>query len=67
MLSEGYRVVCPFCETEIRGPHGGVYREFVRAVKAIKTHWRISCDAVKPMSRTEKDVVAEGAITCRVI
>lgn len=58
----GYRVTCPFCQTQIRGPHGGAYREFARAVKAIKVHWRISCVAPREMGRNEKDVIAESSI-----
>jgi hypothetical protein len=58
----GYRVHCPFCHTQIRGPHGGVYREFVSAVKNLKTHWRISCNAVPQMGRKEKDVIAESNV-----
>lgn len=62
MTSDGYRVVCPFCQTEIRGPHGGVYRQFIAAVKNLKTHWRISCGSVPTMNRKERDWVSENAV-----
>jgi hypothetical protein len=58
----GYRVRCPLCQTQIRGPHGGAYREFARAVKALKVHWRISCSSPREMGRRERDVVAESAV-----
>lgn len=64
MMSEGYRVVCPFCQTEVRGPHGGVYREFVRAVKAIKIHLRTCTGGWDiHMGKKEKDVIAENSVT----
>lgn len=62
MMSEGYRAVCPFCNTEIRGPHGGVFRQFSKAVMNLKIHWRISCDAPRQMNKREKDVVATGSV-----
>lgn len=63
MMSEGYRAVCPFCHTEIRGPHGGLYRQFIAAVKNLKTHWRISCDQAPEMTKGKKDMVAENSVT----
>lgn len=62
-MSDGYRAVCPFCKTEIRGPYGGTYRLFVDAVRNLKTHWRISCADAPQMSRYRKDAIATSAVT----